>query len=53
MVFQRRDQQNLQKLNIDTFFIPPVTSAECIIETQKLTDTGNSFNYPDDDFSQG
>ena len=34
--FQQRDRQDSQNLNIDTFYRPPVTSAECVIRTEKI-----------------
>ena len=40
--FQQRDRQDSQNLNNDTFWRPPVTSAQCII-----IGTGN---YPDSAF---
>ena len=51
--FQQRDRQNDQNLNNDTFYRPPVTSAQCIIGTEKYPDPANLLNYSDDDYSQG
>ena len=38
--FQQKDRQDSQKLNNDTFFRPPVTSAQCTIGTEKYPDRG-------------
>ena len=51
--FQQSDRQHDQNLNNDTFYRPPVTSAECIIENQKYPDSAILLNYDDDDYSQG
>ena len=40
-------------MNIDNFCRLPVTSAQCIIGTEKNPDAGILLNYDDDDFSQG
>ena len=53
VAFQQNDRQNDQKLNNDTFYRPPVTSAQCIIGNQKYPDNGILLNYNDDDYSQG
>ena len=53
VAFQRNDRQNNQNLNNDTFYRPLVTSAQCIIGTEKYPDSGISLNYNDDDYSQG
>ena len=37
--FQQSDRQNYQKLNNDTFYRPPLTSAQCIIGTEKNPDS--------------
>ena len=50
--FQQRNEQDSEKLNIDTFFGPPVTSAQCIIGTEKLLDSGTLLNFDDDEYSQ-
>ena len=47
------DRQNDQNLNNDTFYRPLVTSAQCIIGTEKHPDGGILLNYNDDDYSQG
>ena len=53
VAFQQSDRQNDQNLNNDTFYRPPVTSAQCIIGTEKYPDSGILLNYNDDDYSQG
>ena len=51
--FQQSDRQHDQNLNNDTFHRPPVTSAQCIIGTEKYPDSAILLNYNDDDYSQG
>ena len=51
--FQQNDRQNNQDLNNDTFYRPQVTSAQCIIGTEKYPDSGILLNYNDDGYSQG
>ena len=53
VAFQQNDRQNDQELNNDTFYRPLVTSAQCIIGTEKYPDSGVLLNYNDDDYSQG
>ena len=53
VAFQQNDRQNDQKQNNDTFYRPLVTSAQCIIGTEKFPDSGNLLNYNDDDYNQG
>ena len=53
VAFQQSDRQNNQNLNNDTFYRPPVTSAQCIIGTEKYPDSAILLNYNDDDYSQG
>ena len=53
VAFQQNDRQNNQNLNNDTFYRPLVTSAHCIIGTQKYPDIGILLNYNDDNYSQG
>ena len=48
---QQRDRQDSQDLNNDNFYRLPVTSAQCIIRTEKKSDAGTSLNYEDDDSS--
>ena len=40
-------------MNNDTFYRPPVTSAQCIIGTEKYPDRAILLKYEDDDYSQG
>ena len=51
--FHQRERQDLRNSNNDTFYRPPVTSAQCINGTEKYTDSGILLNYDDDDYSQG
>ena len=51
--FQQRDRQDPQNLNNDTFYRLLVTSAQCIIGTEKYPDFAIVLNYNDDDYSQG
>ena len=53
VVFQQSERQHDQNLNNDTFYRMPVTSAQCIIGTEKYPDSGILLNYNDDDYSQG
>ena len=50
--FQQMDRLNDQNLNNDTFYRLPVTSAQCIIGTEKYPDSGILLNSNDDDYSQ-
>ena len=51
--FQQSDRQHDQNLNNDTFYRPPVTSAQSIIGTEKNPDSAILINYNDDDYNQG
>ena len=51
--FQQQDRQNSQNENNDTFYRPSVTSAQCIIGTEKYPDSGILLNYDDDEYNQG
>ena len=51
--FQQHDRQNSQNENNDTFYRPSVTSAQCIIGTEKYPDSSILLNYNDDDYNQG
>ena len=52
--FQPRDRQDSQNFKNDTFCRLPVTSAQCIIGTQKHPDSDILLNYDDVDYySQG
>ena len=53
VAFQQNDRENDQNLNNDTFYRPLVTSAQCIIGTEKYPDSRILLNYNDDDYSQG
>ena len=53
VAFQQMDRQNDQKLNNDTFYRMPVTSAQYIIGTEKYPDNAILLNYDNDDYSQG
>ena len=44
VAFQQNDRQNDQNLNNDTFYRPLVTSAQCIIGTEKYPDSGIFLN---------
>ena len=52
VAFQQNYRQNDQKLNIDTFYTPLLTSAQCIMGTKKYPDSGILLSYNDDDYSQ-
>ena len=51
--FQQEDRRHDQKLNNDTFYRLPVTSAQCVIGTEKYPDSGILLNCDDDDYSRG
>ena len=51
--FHVQDRQDLQKLSFDTFFRLRVTKAQCIIETEKISEAGILLNYDDDHYKQG
>ena len=50
--FYQRDRQDSQNLNDDTFYGPPVTSAQGIFGTDKNPDSAILLNYDDDYYSQ-
>ena len=50
--FQQKERQSSQSLKSDTIFRPPVTSAQCIIGTEKYTDSAILLRYDCDDCSQ-
>ena len=52
VAFEQNDRQNDQNLNNDTFYRPLVTSAQCIIGTEKYPDSNILLNFNDDDYSQ-
>ena len=51
--FQQEERPDSKILNNDTFYRPPVTSAQCIIWTEKYPDSSILLNFNDDDYSQG
>ena len=53
VAFQQHDRQHDQTLNNDTFYRMPVTSAQCIIGTEKYPDSAILLNYDDDKYCQG
>ena len=50
--FQLRERQDSQNLNIDTFCRLPVTSAQCVIGTEKNPDASIILSFDDDEYSQ-
>ena len=52
VAFQQRERQQSQILANGTFYRPPVTSAQCIIGTEKYPDSAILLTYDDDDYSQ-
>ena len=50
--FQQRERQDSLNLGNDTFYRAPITSAHCIIGTEKYPDNSILLNYDDDDYSQ-
>ena len=51
--FQQRERQDSQNLANDTFYRPLVTSAQCIIGTEKYPDSAILLKYNDEDYCQG
>ena len=51
--FQQSDRQHDQSWNNDTFVRLLVTSAHCVIGTEKYPDVGILSNYDDDHYSEG
>ena len=51
--FQQCDRQYSQNEKNDTFYRPSITSAQCIIGTEKYPDSSILLNYNDDDYIQG
>ena len=51
--FQQKEREGSQKLNKNTFYRPPIGSAQCIIGTEKYPDSAILLNYDDDEYSQG
>ena len=52
VVFQQSKRQHDQTLNNDTFYRMPVTSAQCVIGTEKYLENAILLNYKNDDYSQ-
>ena len=50
---QQRDRQNSKELNFDTFYRPPVTSAQCLTGTEKHPGSAILVKYHDDEYSPG
>ena len=50
--FQQRHRRDRQNSNIDTFYRFPVTSAQCIIKTEKTPVSAILLSYNDNDCSQ-
>ena len=53
VLFQQSDRQHDQNFNNDSFYKTPVTSAQCIVGSEKYADSGILLNYNDDDYIQG
>ena len=53
VIFKQSDREHDQNVNNDTFYKMPVTSAQCIIGTEKYPDSPILLKYNDDDYSQG
>ena len=53
VAFQQQGRQHDQTMNNDTFYRLPVSSAQCIIGTEKYPDKATLLIYDDDDYSQG
>ena len=51
--FQQREREDSQNLANDTFYRPPITTAQCIIGTEKYPDSAILLNNNDEDYSQG
>ena len=51
--FQQKERQDSQNLANDTLYRLPVTSAQCIIGTEKNPDSAILLIYNDDDYVQG
>ena len=49
VAFQQHDRQHDQTLNNDTLYRMPVTSAQCVIGSEKYPDTATFLNFDDDD----
>ena len=51
--FQQTRRQHSQNMNNGTFCWSPVTTAQCLIPTEKYLDARILLNNNDDDYSQG
>ena len=51
--FQQREGHDSHILANDTFYRPPVTSAQCILGIAKYRDSAILLKYDDDDYNQG
>ena len=51
--FQQHERQDNQNINNDTSYKTPVTSAQCLIGTEKKLDSAILLNYDDEEFFQG
>ena len=52
-VFRQTDREHDQNINNDTFCKLPVTSAQCILGTEKYPDSSILLKFIDDVYSQG
>ena len=50
--FRHSERQDAKNINIDNFYRPPITSAQCIVGTAKYADAGILLNYDENDHSQ-
>ena len=50
--FQQRERQESQNLNNDTLYRPAVISAQCIIGTEKFSDSALLLNFIDDEYNK-
>ena len=53
IAFQQNERQHDQSLNNNTFYRPLVTSAQCIIGSEKYPGSEFLLNYNNSDYSQG
>ena len=52
-ILRQNDRENDRNLINDSFCRLPVTSAHCIVGTERYPDSAILSNYDDDDYSQG
>ena len=50
--FSTKRETDLEILNNDSCYRPPVTPAQCIIATESYPHAGKLLNYDDDNYSQ-